>query len=154
MTKVFSKILLMKSSGSNFIFLPAFYLINWVMKAPKNFGKITILKIWELISLGGVKTHFGKLALKWCIFRHEKNCFNWYYVVAFDPIKILTLKAPQNDRLNLSFVKDFYVVAKKWPEMVIKWPFMSQKILVFFLTKLKIKGNDKNCDSCCSVWSN
>ena len=45
MTKVFSKILLMKSSGRNFIFLPAFYLINWVMKAPKNFGKMTILKI-------------------------------------------------------------------------------------------------------------
>ena len=64
MTKVFSKILLMKSSGSNFIFLPAFYLINWVMKAPKNFGKITILKILELIFLGGVKIHFGKLALK------------------------------------------------------------------------------------------
>ena len=37
MTKVFSKILLMKSSGSNFISLPAFYLINWVMKAPKIF---------------------------------------------------------------------------------------------------------------------
>jgi hypothetical protein len=35
----------MKSSGSNFIFLPAFYLIIWVMKAPKNFGKITILEI-------------------------------------------------------------------------------------------------------------
>ena len=45
MTKVYSKILLMKSSGINFIFLPAFYLINWVMKVPKNFGKITILKI-------------------------------------------------------------------------------------------------------------
>ena len=45
MTKVYSKVLLMKSSGSNFIFLPAFYLINWVMKATKNFGKITILKI-------------------------------------------------------------------------------------------------------------
>ena len=43
--KSFSKILLMKSSGSNFIFLPAFYLINWVMKVPKNCGKITILKI-------------------------------------------------------------------------------------------------------------
>ena len=45
MTKVYSKNLLMKSSGSNFIFLPVFYLIMWVMKAPKNFGKITILKI-------------------------------------------------------------------------------------------------------------
>ena len=51
MTKVYSKILLMKCSGNNFIFLPVFYLIMWVMKAPKNFGKITILKIWELISL-------------------------------------------------------------------------------------------------------
>ena len=70
-TKVSPKILLMKSSGNNFIFLPVVYLIMWVMKASKNFGEIAILKIWELISLGGVKTHF-KLALKWCIFRHEK----------------------------------------------------------------------------------
>ena len=29
-----------------------------------------------------------------------------FYVVAFDPIKMLTLKAPQNDCLNPSFVKD------------------------------------------------
>ena len=43
----------------------------------------------------------------------KKKCFNWYYVVAFDPIKIWTLKAPQSDGLNLSFVKDFYVVAIK-----------------------------------------
>ena len=41
-------------------------------------------------------------------------------------------------------MKDFDIVAKKRPEMVIKWPFMSQKILIVFLTKLKIKGNDKN----------
>jgi hypothetical protein len=64
MKKVYSKTLLMFSSGSNFIFLLVFYLIMWVMKAPKNFGKITILKIRELISLGGLKTHLGKLALK------------------------------------------------------------------------------------------
>ena len=63
MTKVYSKILLMKSSRSNFIFLPVFYLIMWVMKAPKNFVKNNHL-IWELISLGDVKSHFGKLALK------------------------------------------------------------------------------------------
>ena len=79
-TKVYSKILFMKSSESNFIFLPAFYLINWVMKALKNFGKITILKILELIFLGGVKIHFGKLALKWCIFRHEKKIF-WTNII-------------------------------------------------------------------------
>ena len=71
MTKVSSKNLFMKNYKNNFIFLPVFYLIMCFMKAPKNFGKIAILKIWELISLGDVKTHFGKLALKWCIFRHE-----------------------------------------------------------------------------------
>ena len=41
----------------------------------REFWRILILKIWELISLGGVKTHFGKLALKWCIFSHEKKTF-------------------------------------------------------------------------------
>ena len=35
----------MKSSKTNFIFLPAFYLIMWLMKAPKNFEKILILKM-------------------------------------------------------------------------------------------------------------
>ena len=71
-TKVSPKNSLVKSSGNNSIFLPVFNLIICVMKASNNFGKIAILKIWELISLGVVKTHFGKLALKWCIFRHEK----------------------------------------------------------------------------------
>ena len=70
-TKESPKILLMESSGNNFISLSLFNLIMWVMKSSKNFGKIAILKIWELIFLGVVKTHFGKLALKWCIFRHE-----------------------------------------------------------------------------------
>ena len=47
-------------------------------------------------------------------FQARKNTdFNQYFVVAFDPIKISTHYAPQNDRLNLSFVKDIYVVAKK-----------------------------------------
>ena len=35
-----------------------------------------------------------------------------YFVVAFDPIKISTHYAPQNDGWNLSFVKDIYLVAK------------------------------------------
>ena len=45
MTKVSSKNLLMKNSKNNLIFLPVFYLIMCLMKAPKNFGKIAILKI-------------------------------------------------------------------------------------------------------------
>ena len=35
------------------------------------------------------------------------------YVVAFDPIKILTCWALQNDRQNLSFVKAINVVGRK-----------------------------------------
>ena len=79
MTKVYSKNLLMKSSKTNLIFLIVFYLIICFMKAPMNFGKIVILEIWELISFGDVKTHIGKLALKWCIFRHETKICNRFW---------------------------------------------------------------------------
>ena len=44
MTIVISKFLLVKSSETNFIFLPVFPLIMCLMKAPKNPGKIVILK--------------------------------------------------------------------------------------------------------------
>ena len=36
-----------------------------------------------------------------------------FCVIAFEPIKIQTCSAPQDDRLNLSFVKDRKVVGKK-----------------------------------------
>ena len=36
-----------------------------------------------------------------------------FCVVTFEPIKIWTFFAPQNDRLNLSFVKDIYVIGKR-----------------------------------------
>ena len=32
-----------------------------LMKSPKNFEKIAILKIWQLVSFWGVKTHFGEI---------------------------------------------------------------------------------------------
>jgi hypothetical protein len=44
-TKVIPKKLLVKSSENGFILVPAFYLIMCLMKAPKNFEKIAILKI-------------------------------------------------------------------------------------------------------------
>ena len=47
-----------------FIFLPAFYLVMWPMIPAKNFEKIVILKIWELISHWSVKIHFGEIPLK------------------------------------------------------------------------------------------
>ena len=42
------------------IFSPVFYPIMCLMKSPKNFEKIAILKIWQLVSFWGVKTHFGE----------------------------------------------------------------------------------------------
>ena len=65
----------------------------------------------------------------------KKRYFNFYYVVAFNTIKILTLQAPRHDGLNLSSVKDANVGANKWPKIIIKWPFMSCKLPGFFLQK-------------------
>ena len=36
-----------------------------------------------------------------------------FCVITFEPIKIKTCSAPQNDRLNFSFVKDIYVYGGK-----------------------------------------
>ena len=49
-----------------------------------------------------------------------------FFAITFEPIGILTHSAYQNDRLNLSFVKDKHTFAKKLPEMVVKLSFMSQ----------------------------
>ena len=49
-TKLNTIFCLIKSSEIVYIFLPAFDLIIWLMTWPKNFEKIAILKIWELIS--------------------------------------------------------------------------------------------------------
>ena len=50
-----------KSSEIVFIFLPVFYLIIWLIASPKNFEKIAILKIWQLVFFWGVKIYLGKL---------------------------------------------------------------------------------------------
>jgi hypothetical protein len=44
-----------------------------------------------------------------------------FYVIAIEPIKLQTHSVSQNDRLNLSFVKDTYDNAKKRLERVVKW---------------------------------
>ena len=51
--------------------LPAFYLIIWLMKSPKNFEKIPILKTWRQIFFWGIKTYFGKMML----FKAWKNIY-------------------------------------------------------------------------------
>ena len=50
-----------------------------------------------------------------------------FFDISDKPIKIQTLSTPQNDRLDLLFMKDVYVGAKKWPEMVLKKSFMSSE---------------------------
>ena len=74
-TKVNAEVLLIKSSWIILIFLPAFYLIIWPMTHQRNSEKISILNIWQLVFFWGVKTYFGILPLKWCIFRHGKKWF-------------------------------------------------------------------------------
>jgi hypothetical protein len=48
-----------------------------------------------------------------------------------------------NDNQNLSFMRNINVVAKKWPEMVPRWAFMTHTFSVTFLTKMKKIGNEK-----------
>ena len=65
-----------------FISLPAFYLVIWLMKSPKNFEKICILKIWQLVFSCGVKSGFGEnkliKSLKYW-FMEAKNVFRSSY---------------------------------------------------------------------------
>ena len=62
---------LIKSSKIDLIFLPAFYMIMWLMASPNNFEKIATLKKWLLVFYWCVKTYFGEMPLKLCIFRHD-----------------------------------------------------------------------------------
>ena len=93
--------------------------------------QMVILWCWTGLNLNWFKSydtkckyiHFSCFAILWkttnlrsvycnscvfCIFLCFSLC-----VITFEPIKILTCSAPQNDHLNLSFVKYIHVVAKK-----------------------------------------
>ena len=52
-----------------------------------------------------------------------------FYAITFEPIKIQKRSAPQNDRLNLSFVKDVYVNAEKMGRKVGKLVIYELQIL-------------------------
>ena len=68
---------------------------------------------------------FTKLKIK----GNKKLCD---FVIAFNPNKIFTCWAHQNDSQNLSFVKAVNEDGKKWSEMLVKWPTPS---FVFFVSK-------------------
>ena len=67
-----------------------------------------------------------------CIF-----CVFGFCVITFVPIKIQTCPAPQNDRMNLSFVKDNHVVSKKRPDVVVKWPFIRCYFSKVYRTRMR-----------------
>ena len=63
--------------------------------------------------------------------KNKKTQMTFFYritiafcVITFEPIKIYTCQAPQNERFNLSFVTNTHIVDKKLPEMFVKWPFI------------------------------
>ena len=62
------------------------------------------------------------------------------YVVAFDPNKILTCWAHQNDSQNLIFVKAINEAGKKkWPDILVKWATPS---FVLFVSKQSLYGHE------------
>ena len=45
-----------------------------------------------------------------------------FYAIDIEPMEIYKRSTPQNDRLDLSFLVDMYVYAKKkWLERIVKW---------------------------------
>ena len=51
-----------------------------------------------------------------------------FYVITFEPIEVQTRSAPQNYRLNLSFVKDTYVDGRKLARNCRKRPFTFREL--------------------------
>ena len=71
-------ICLIKSSEIVFIFIPAFYLIIWLMTSPKNFEKIAILKIWQLFFfkiLWWCHKSYNQVKCRW---KDEDNFWTFY----------------------------------------------------------------------------
>ena len=85
---------------------------------------------------------FGTITYSNTNFCFKESIFQWQFklisyrsefwllrrksAVIFSKLKIQTCEAPQNDRLNLSFVKDDHTYVKKKPEMVIEPDMHSQ----------------------------
>ena len=61
------------------------------------------------------------------------------FFITFEPNKIQTCLPPQNDCLNLSFVKDIMQMAQKWLKLVVKRTFVC---LLIFETSSKFHFHD------------
>ena len=57
--------------------------------------------------------HLQILLISLCVSQAHAGPQFTFCVINFEPIKILTCLAPQNYRLNLSFLKDVHIVGQK-----------------------------------------
>ena len=66
-----------------------------------------------------------------CLQNHKKMKMKIFafFVITFEPIKVQMCSAPQNDRLNFSFVKDIHVVGNKMARMGRKTAIYQSQIL-------------------------
>ena len=68
-----------------FDFFTTHFLIRWVIRSPKNFEKIDVLKMWQLVSFWGGSGHYGWqckcLLFIWNLLKCWCNC--WWNFPAF-----------------------------------------------------------------------
>ena len=74
-----------------------------------------------------------------------------FCVIPVVPIMIQICLAPQNDRLNLSFVKYFGVASLKMARNGQKIVIYEAQIFIFFLTRIEKNGTKENFVLCHSL---
>ena len=62
----------------------------------------------------------------------KKKCVFAFCVIAFESIKIQICSEPQNDRLNLNFIKDIYLADKKMAQNNFKTAFYRLQIFYYW----------------------
>ena len=86
-------------------------------------------RIWYLSSGQEFDKNFldskSKHVLKVYFKPSRKNQKNLFLPLPSVPVWLPTRYLSRNDCLNFSFVKDKHIVGKKWPDIVVKWPFIS-----------------------------
>ena len=113
------------------------------------------MTIWELISLLGAKTHFGKIALKWRISGMKKKfwlilccCSFWSYLVIDTLSTLIWPSEPQ-------FCESFCVVGRKMARNSCKMAIYKSENLIFFSYKIEKKTETKqNSVLCRRFWAN
>ena len=109
------KNLLMKSSEIVFTFLSAFHLIIWLMTYPKNFEKISILKIWQLGCWNSLQWEIT-LICHWNIHSWKQKLFFVYVMVPKNDWNIIYIK------IHVMSVRlSFFLTHFPWTNLIAKY---------------------------------